>query len=168
MKVREVMSAHSVKYCTPETKLIEAVKEMREGNCGALPVVNQEYKVLGIVTYRDICLTLAESKIQPWDIRKVGDIMSTNVYTVRSEDEVSTALQNMRKNQIGRLPVVDTTGKLSGIVSLHNLIDHTVVKGKKELWDFTTPGESLLKTVHAVSGRVSNGRPSSPSTFVGE
>lgn len=168
MKVKEVMSEYSVKYCTPETKLTEAVKAMREGHCGALPVVNQDYKVLGIVTYRDICLTLAEPKTQPWDLRKVGDIMSTNVFTVRSEDEVSTALQNMRKNKIGRLPVVDTTGKLNGIVSLHNLIDHSVIKGKKELWDIKTPGESILKTVHAVAERLSNGKPSSPSAFSGE
>ena len=168
MKVKEVMSAHSVKFCTPETNLIEAVKSMKEGNCGALPVVNQEYKVLGIVTYRDICLTLAEPKTQPWEQRKVGDIMTKNVQTVSSEDEVSTAIQNLRKNQIGRLPVVDSKGKLSGIVSLHNLIDLSVNQGKKELWEIKSQGESLLKTVRAVTGRYSVDSPTSPSNFVGE
>lgn len=168
MKVKEVMSTTPVMYCTPETKFTEAIKTMKTTNCGALPVVDSENKVLGIITYRDICLSLTDTKSQPWDKRKVGDVMSTKVYTVKSDDEISTAFQNMRKNQIGRLPVVDNTGKLNGVVSLHSLIDLTVTKGKKELWDVTAPGESLLRTVHAVASRYSVEQPTFPSAFAGE
>lgn len=168
MKVKEVMTAQSVKFCTPETKLTEAVKSMKEGKCGALPVVDQDYRVLGIITDSDICLALAESKSTSWEQIKVGEIMSRNVYTVKGEDEISTAFQNMRKNQIGRLPVVDTAGKLNGIVSLHNLIDLSVKGGKKEIWDFSEPGENLLKTIHAVTGRYTTTRPTTPTSFVTE
>jgi hypothetical protein len=59
----------------------------------------------------------------------------------------------MRKNQIGRLPVVDEKGKLKGIVSLHRLINNQVKDGKKELGDINAPGENLMKTIQAVTDR---------------
>lgn len=153
MKVKEVMTTQSVISCTTQTTFTEAVKIMKDYNCGALPVVDLENKVVGMITDRDICISLVTPGSTPWEKRTVGDIMTKNVYTVTTDDEISAVFQNMRKNQIGRLPVVDTFGKLNGIVSLHNLIDQTVSTGKQELWDFTSPGENLLKTIYAVTGR---------------
>lgn len=153
MKVKEVMNASSLKYCTPETKLHNAAKTMKANNCGALPVVNEEKKVLGIITDRDICLSLAKKSSQPLEKRTVAEAMSKKVHTVKSDDEVATALQNMRKNQIGRLPVVDEQGKLKGIVSLHRLINQTVAEGKENLGNISAPGENILKTIEAVTDR---------------
>lgn len=169
MKVKEVMTAAPVKTCTTETSFTETVKIMKDYNCGELPVVNSENKVVGMITDRAICIALITPSTKPWETRKVEEIMTKNVFTVKSEDEISIAFQNMRKNQIGRLPVVDTTGKLQGIVTLHDLIDQTVTSGKQELWDFTAPGESLLKTIHAVTGRYIVYPSTSPqSTFAAE
>lgn len=168
MKVKEVMSASIVKSCTTETSFTETVKIMKDYNCGALPVVDLENKVVGMITDREICIALVTPSTTPWDTRKVKEIMTKEVFTVKSEDEISVAFQNMRKNQIGRLPVVDGSGKLQGIVTLHDLIDQTVTSGKQELWDSTAPGESLLKTIHAVTGRYIV-YPSSPqSSFAAE
>ena len=58
MKVREMMTS-DVKTCRPETNLAEAVKDMWEGDCGALPVVSDEGRVIGMITDRDICIALA-------------------------------------------------------------------------------------------------------------
>ena len=49
MKVREMMTS-DVKTCRPETNLAEAVRDMWEGDCGALPVVNDEGRVTGVIT----------------------------------------------------------------------------------------------------------------------
>ena len=55
MKVQDLMTS-DVKTCRPETNLAEAVRDMWEGNCGAVPVVNDEGRVAGIITDRDICI----------------------------------------------------------------------------------------------------------------
>ena len=49
MKVREMMTS-DVKTCRPETNLAEAVRDMWEGDCGALPVVNDEGRVTSMIT----------------------------------------------------------------------------------------------------------------------
>lgn len=156
MIVKEIMTAQSVKSCTPETKLSEAAKLMKTSNCGALPVVDQENKVLGIITDRDIALSLSDTETPAFDQRKVKEVMTKTVYTVKSDDEISTVFQNMRKNQIGRLPVVDSAGKLNGIVSLHNLINYTINENVKDQWDIKVPGENLVKTIHAITDRYSS------------
>jgi CBS domain-containing protein len=153
MKVKDVMTAEALQYCTPETRLQEAAKAMKANNCGALPVVDNEKRVLGIITDRDICLSLAQKQESPLAERKVSEVMTRNVQTVESDDEISAAFHRMRKNQIGRLPVVDEKGKLKGIVSLHRLINRHVKDGKKELGDINAPGENLLKTIQAVTDR---------------
>ena len=58
MRVRDLMTS-DVKTCRPETNLAEAVKEMWEGDCGALPVVGDDGRVAGIITDRDICIAVA-------------------------------------------------------------------------------------------------------------
>jgi CBS-domain-containing membrane protein len=158
MKVRDVMSEHTVKFCSPETKLQDAAKSMKVNNCGALPVVNKDNKVMGIITDRDICLATAQTKSVPFENRKVEEVMSKQVHTVRSNDEISAAFQHMRKNQIGRLPVVDEAGKLKGIVSLHKLLNHSVTEEKKLLGNLSDSGENLLKTIQAVTDRYNNNR----------
>ena len=149
MKVKDVMTATSLKFCSPETKLHNAAKTMKASNCGALPVVDKQKKVLGIVTDRDICLSLAQKQVKA----TVGQIMPTKVFTVKTDDDISTAFRQMRTNQIGRLPVIDEQGKLKGIVSLHNLINNTISNGKEDLGAISSDGENLLKTIQAVTDR---------------
>jgi CBS domain-containing protein len=70
MKVKKIMTA-KVKTCLPNASLIAAAELMRENNCGILPVMNKESKVVGVITDRDICLALGGGK-QPASQTKVG------------------------------------------------------------------------------------------------
>lgn len=151
MKVKEVMTANSLKYCTPETNLHDAARAMGEANCGALPVVDSTKKVLGIVTDRDIALSLAKNNSTPINERTIGEIMTKNVYTVKSQDELTEAYRQMREKMIGRLPVVDAEGKLEGILSLNRILNETVRNGDKNLGTIQEPGENFIKTIHAIS-----------------
>ena len=58
MKVQEVMTGNA-RTCRPESNLAEAVREMWEGDCGALPVLGSDDRVIGIITDRDICIAIA-------------------------------------------------------------------------------------------------------------
>ncbi len=55
MKVKDVMTS-PVLFCAPETNLEAAAMIMWESDCGALPVVNHEQQVVGMITDRDICM----------------------------------------------------------------------------------------------------------------
>lgn len=151
MKVKDVMTANSLKYCTPETNLHDAAKAMGDANCGVLPVVDSTKKVLGIVTDRDIALSLARNISTPINERTIGEIMTKNVFTIKSQDELTEAYRKMREKMIGRLPVVDEQGKLEGILSLNKILNETVRQGEKNLGNIQEPGENFLKTIHAIS-----------------
>lgn len=157
MKVKEVMTARSLKYCSPETKLHNAAKTMKAGNCGALPVVNKEKKIIGLVTDRDIALSLAKKNGKAHAQLNVAKVMSPRVHTVNEDEHVDAALRQMRTHQIGRVPVVNEKGQLKGMVSVHNLLSQTR-KGKVQLGTFTASGENLLKTMQALTDRYANGR----------
>ncbi len=58
MKVQDVMTSE-VKSCRPETNMAEAAVIMLDYDCGALPVVNNENKVIGMITDRDIAIAAA-------------------------------------------------------------------------------------------------------------
>ncbi len=153
MKVKNVMTAQSVKFCTKDANLREVAKKMKVNNCGALPVVDEDNKVVGIITDRDICLSISKKSIIPAGDRKVKDAMTKKIVTVNGSDEISVAYQQMRKNKVGRLPVVDVNGRLEGIVSLHKLINEAVKRGKNDLGETSASGENLIKTIQAVTNR---------------
>jgi CBS domain-containing protein len=153
MKVKEIMTANALKFCTPETNIHNAAQSMREANCGALPVVDRNKRVLGIITDRDICLSLAQNTNKAIEHRTVGEIMTRDVKTIRGTEDVSEALRKMRERKIGRLPVVDEQGSLQGIVSLNKLLNVSVAKGKEAVGDVHAAGENLMKTLQAVATR---------------
>jgi CBS domain-containing protein len=153
MKVKDLMTANQSKYCRPETKLLQAAKIMETSNFGALPVVDKEKKVIGIITDRDICLSLAQKHATPFAKITVGQIMPTQVNTVNLNDDISVALREMRINQIGRLPVVDSHGKIKGIITLHQLINKAVGSGSELTGTLSGTGENILKTIYAVTNR---------------
>ena len=153
MKIKDVMTANSIKYCNPETKLQSAAKTMKVNNCKVLPVVDKDKKVLGLITDRDIALSLSKKQETSFEKITVGQIMPSKFHAVKTDDHISAAFRQMRTNKVGRLPVVNEQGKLKGIISLHNLINKSISKGKEEFGDISSPGENLLKTIHAVTNR---------------
>ncbi len=152
MKVKEIMTKQGVQYCTPETRLHNAARMMKSANCGALPVLDDNKQVVGIVTDRDICLSLAQKSTKAPGQLTVADIMTKKVATVSPDADLDIALREMRTKKIGRLPVVDDEGKLKGIISLHNLLSKST-NGKTGLRGSAGDGESILKTVQALSDR---------------
>jgi predicted transcriptional regulator len=156
MKIKDVMIADSLKFCNPETQLHNAAEMMRSSNCGALPVVDKNKKVVGMITDRDIALSLSKrTTSSPFDM-PVEKVMTKKIHTVMPSDDISAAYQQMRSNKIGRLPVVDEKGSLKGMVSLHRLLHQTLSQGKKEqLGEISSSEENILKTVYAITGRYS-------------
>lgn len=120
MKVLEVMTA-SPETCRPDDNLAEAVERLWQANCGALPVTDSTGRVAGILTDRDICIALGTRNQRAADIR-VASVMRTNVLTCLPEEQVLTALARMTDRRVRRLPVVDAGGRLTGILSLADIV----------------------------------------------
>lgn len=121
MKVRDIM-VETPKFCRPDTNLAAVAEIMSVANCGLLPVVDEEGKVVGIITDRDICMTLAARNQRPSDVR-AREAMSSRVYACALDDDLKTALELMEKGRVRRLPVIGRDGSLVGMVSLGDVTE---------------------------------------------
>ena len=114
LKCREIMTT-DVRTAARESTLREVGTMMRDGDMGAVPVVDNG-KLVGIVTDRDIVVRgVAESKTAD---SPVGDVMTTELFTVSPDDFVFQAIRVMGDKQVRRMPVVDADGKLAGIIAM--------------------------------------------------
>lgn len=105
----------NVRTATRETSLREAAVMMRDGDMGAVPVVEGD-RLVGIVTDRDIVVrAIAEGRDSE---TPVGQAMTSELFTVAPEDFAFQAIRLMGDKQIRRIPVVDGNGALAGIIAM--------------------------------------------------
>jgi CBS domain-containing protein len=114
--------SRDVDFCTPECS-VQAVACMMAGrNVDSIPVVdNTDHLVpIGIMTDRDIVLRVVAPGHDPRSVR-VDQCMSLDVHTIPSTASVSDALALMQRHGLHRVPVIDDTGCLVGILSQADL-----------------------------------------------
>jgi CBS domain-containing protein len=122
---REPLTATEVmtrdpKTVTRDTPLQEVARIMKDENVGIVPVTDEQRRLLGVVTDRDIVVrTLAEGK-SPMAM-KAGDVMSDDVEAVTPDEELRNVIELMGRKQVRRVPVVDRDDRLLGIISLGDL-----------------------------------------------
>ncbi len=119
MKVREVMN-HDVMVCDMDMDLSQAGEIMVAANCGILPVVDAERKVIGVVTDRDLCLALATADRKASEM-KIREVTDGKVVTCHQGNDVRDALRVMADFRVRRVPVVDDEGRLEGILCLDDI-----------------------------------------------
>lgn len=120
MLVADLMTRNALSV-QPSSKLSDAAHIMWEGDCGALPVVDEvSGHVVGMVTDRDICMACWTRGAAPGDVF-VSDAMSQHLVHCHPEETIERAEMVMNANQIRRLPVVDADERLLGILSLADI-----------------------------------------------
>ena len=130
MKVKDIMT-RDVKAIWLTQSLADAAKEMWENDCGALPIIKDGRKVVGVITDRDICMATAMRNRNPAGI-SVEEVMNGRVFTAGTEDGIKKALRTMREHKIRRLPVVNTDGDLEGILSMNDVVLRAEANNGKE------------------------------------
>jgi predicted transcriptional regulator len=103
----------------------EAARLMRQYHVGTLVVVEEvegRRRPLGMVTDRDIAIEVVAAAVDP-DSLTVGDIMATELASVREDVGVFDTIRYMRSRGVRRVPVVDNGGWLIGIVTLDDLFE---------------------------------------------
>lgn len=141
--VRDVMSRELVSI-HPHNSVAEAWETMIRQHRKALPVVNAEHKVVGIITDGDLIeraglqqrlsvaknldMHLIEQEIQ--DLAKspqqVADVMSRPVVIISENETLSHAVTLLKKYHLKRFPVTDSSGKLVGMLSRFDILQQVV------------------------------------------
>ena len=116
MRVFDIMTPDPAR-CTPDSTAREAALLMKEHDCGLIPVVEsgQSQRLVGTVTDRDIAVRGVAAGKGP-EVR-VSELMTPRPVTAGPEDEVEVVREVMVAQLVRRVPVVDSDGKLVGIVA---------------------------------------------------
>ena len=138
-------------YCNRDVVVIEktesvreAINLMRKNHVGDVVVVEMRENTstpLGILTDRDIVVEILAEDVD-LDAVNVGDVMSYQLVTVYEETKLLDAIKQMRINGVRRLPVINESGELQGILSADDILELVV--------------EQLSDIVGLVSKEISN------------
>ena len=129
---REVVVAYR------QMSLTQAAKLMRDHQVGSLVVVVDrlsERVPVGMLTDRDLTVAVIAKELDPRTLT-VGEVMGTELFTVREQDSISEALRLMRERGVRRVPVLTRSGALAGLVTVDDLLDNVA--------------EQLSDVVHAI------------------
>jgi CBS domain-containing protein len=135
MMVRDVMS-RPVHTCRSHEPLNAAAQKMWDADIGAVAVVDDKNRVVGMVTDRDLCMA-AHLQGRPLGDIVLAECMSKHVVVCSPEDSISDVLHLMKQHQIRRLPVLEQGRHAVGMISLSDLVrwPERPSRGEGELMD---------------------------------
>ena len=125
--VAEVMN-RSVLTVDPTSSIGEAAEKMIDAGVGAVVVVEDMARIVGIITERDLMRAVAqraraaEARVRQW--------MTESVVTIEPDTEIKDAAKMMFEKNFRHLPVVNKDGRLMGIASLRRLSQHEFEQSK--------------------------------------
>jgi CBS domain-containing protein len=116
MKVKDAMHK-GVDWVGPDTPVTELAKLMRNRDIGSIPIGEND-RLIGMVTDRDIvCKGLAKDG---FDCKNATarDVMTPGIHCCREDDDLAKAIRHMEQLQIRRLPVINKSKRMVGILAL--------------------------------------------------
>jgi CBS domain-containing protein len=116
MKVKEAMHK-GVDWVGPNTPITDLAKLMCQHDIGAIPIGEND-RLVGMVTDRDIvCKGLAQDS---FEVRRATarDVMTPGIHCCREDDDLGKAVRHMEELKVRRLPVINTSKRMVGILSL--------------------------------------------------
>jgi len=147
MQVKEIMTQNP-QSCRVDDNLAQAAELLWDNNCGALPVLDEQGKPIGMLTDRDICIAVGTRNLRPSEVA-VGHVAVWRLFACTPEHDVHAALATMKAEKVRRLAVLND-GVLEGILSLNDIALHAtkrqgalsyadVAEALKAICDHTTP-----------------------------
>ena len=116
MKVKEAMHK-GVDWVGPNTPITDLAKLMCQHDIGAIPIGEND-RLVGMVTDRDIvCKGLAQDS---FEVRRATarDVMTPGIHCCREDDDLGKAVRHMEELKVRRLPVINKSKRMVGILSL--------------------------------------------------
>jgi CBS domain-containing protein len=119
MKVKEAMHK-GVDWVDADTPISDIAKIMRQHDIGAIPI-GEDDKLVGMVTDRDIvCKGLASNGFDPRRAT-ARDVMTPGIHCCREDDDLAKAVHHMEQLKIRRLPVINKSKRMVGMLSLGDI-----------------------------------------------
>lgn len=146
MKVKDCMCT-DVWFVKPECTVYDAAKMMGENHIGCVPVCDDQKGVVGIVTDRDILLRCVACK-KDYNTTPISEIMTTDICTCYSTDEIENAEIKMSEKQVRRIPVVENN-KIVGMLTIGDLAQNGSEIGKNEVC-------TTMSNICSCNGQVKN------------
>jgi CBS domain-containing protein len=143
MRVQGIMS-NPVVTCRPQDCVDAAAQLMWDQDCGSIPVVSEDGRLVGILTDRDVCMAAFTTGQRLCEIG-VADVMASQVVCCDPEDALETAEQLMRDRQIGRLVVIDRQGAPVGVLSLGDIARYALSSQRRDIME-----HQLVQTIAAI------------------
>jgi CBS domain-containing protein len=129
MNVEELMTKPAVTI-QAQDNLDIAAKKMWDNDCGVLPVVGGDGRLIGVLTDRDICMS-AWSRGRLLANIRADEAMSKQVFSLKPDQEIGLAEVLMTENQVRRIPIVDANEKPVGVLSMNDLAREATKPGTK-------------------------------------
>ena len=122
-------------------QLLEAIKKLAKNSIGAIPVINSNKKLTGIISERDIVKELAKNENTDYSILFVHQLMTKKVICCESDVLSDKLMELMTKNKVRHIPIVDNNNHPIGIVSIGDVVNRLIEKieyENKMLKDFVS------------------------------
>jgi CBS domain-containing protein len=126
MRIEQLMTK-SPKTCRPDSPLSHAARLMWENDFGCLPVTDDDDsgRLVGMITDRDICMAAFFAQ-RPLNEIPVANAMKKDVCACNPGDDLAEARAIMGEMAVRRLPVIDASERLIGLLSLADLAREAV------------------------------------------
>lgn len=105
--------------CRVNTPLRDVARMMLENDCGQIPVLDDQNRLMGVVTDRDI--TIRNVAAGGSALATAVEVMTSPIRTVRADSDLRDCVCLMEESKVRRVPVVDASGMLVGIVALADI-----------------------------------------------
>lgn len=117
---------NDVYVTSPDTCVIDAVKEMAKKKCGALIVLQQD-DIKGVITEQDFTRRVLLKDLDT-ETTKVSEVMSSEVAVIEPQNTVTEGMAVMTAKRIRHLPVIDSNHALIGIISIGDLVKEVIAE----------------------------------------
>ena len=104
-----------------ETPISEIALALKDKKIGAVPIVDQDNKLLGIVSERDIVSKLVV-EAKDADLTTAKEIMTSKIITAKLNDDVNYTIDVMKNNNIRHMPVLDANNRLTDFFSIRDFL----------------------------------------------
>ena len=108
-----------VKCVSPQTTVEDAAAQMREEDIGFLPVCDENRRVLGTITDRDIAIRVVAARQSP--SQPVINFLTERVVSCRPTDDLGYAEELMSQEKVSRILCINERDQLEGVISLSDI-----------------------------------------------
>ena len=127
--IKKVKLNSLFKYFGPDSTVSEIADLMDLEDIGAVPILDDSYLLLGIVSERDIVRKLVKNG-RDSDLVTAKDIMTKHIITVKKDTTLVEAVKLMKENNIRHLPIIDEDKKLVNFISHRDIMSNSYANKK--------------------------------------